>query len=420
LTYAQSSFVQLAWFLAYLLLSIPAGMLITKIGYKKGLIWGLGVAGLGCMLFYPAAESRIYFVFLLALFVVAGGITIIQVSANPYVTALGSPEKASARLNLAQAFNSVGTTIAPILGAAYLLSDNIKSSTEIGDLTSAEKLEYFALESSAVQGPFLVLGAALVGLLLIVMVIKLPKILGEKKYKLDPNAIDTGQNSTTNLSIGSQFMVAFKIRSVKLGMIGIFLYVGAEVAIGSFLVNYFLEMDLSDIIRNSDTLSGIAGFMSNTFSGKALGDVDDKAVVGTFVAFYWGSAMIGRFLGSFLTSIIKPGKVLTIAGIGAIVFALITISTTGLTSMWSALIIGFFNATMFPTIFSMAVNGTGNSKAQASGLLCTAIFGGAVIPILFSSIADFQGFKVALILPVICYVYIAFFSKMLGKSQSLK
>lgn len=405
LTYEQSSFVQWAWFLAYLCLSIPAGLIISRIGYKKGLLIGLGVAGLGCMLFYPAAETRLYGLFLLALFVVAGGITIIQVAANPYVTALGPPEKASSRLNLAQAFNSVGTTIAPIFGAAYLLSDQILNTEAITRLNPAEKENYFSHEAAAVEGPFLVIGGILILLALIVGIIKLPKIITEERR--------------------GGFLKALTIKSIYLGAIGIFLYVGAEVAIGSFLTSYFLEMNLAEVVRENTTLSGIAGFISSVFNGKALTDVDDKAVVGTFVMFYWGSAMIGRFIGSYLTRKVSPRKVLTCAAIGAIAMALVTISTGGLTAMWAALLIGLFNATMFPTIFSISLDGTGEYRTQGSGILCTAIFGGALIPWLFAKIADgftsedgsALGFKIAMILPIFCYLYIALFTKLLSPKK---
>ncbi len=399
LTYAQSGFVQVAWFLAYFVVSIPAGFLISRIGYKRGIFVGLAIAGLGCMLFYPAAETRVYLLFLMALFILAGGITILQVAANPYVTALGPPQRAASRLNLAQAFNSIGTTIAPIFGAAFLLSDKILAGVEIESLNDNEKLIYYNAEASAVEGPFLILGSVLVFLGLIVAFIKLPKLVAEESRR--------------------GFAKAFKRKPVYLGAIAIFLYVGAEVAIGSYLTNYFMEMGLVDVIRNSPTLGGIAGFISETFNGKSLSAIDGKAVVGTFVMFYWGSAMVGRFIGSYLTTKVKPGTVLTGAAIGAITMAIVTIFSSGILAMWSALLIGLFNATMFPTIFSMAANGAGKYRTQASGILCTCIAGGALIPITYASIADTTSlsddaatrFKIAMLVPILCYVFIAFYSK---------
>jgi len=414
LTYVQSGFVQWAWFLAYFVFSIPAGIFIAKIGYKKGILLGLTIAGVGCAMFYPSAETRMFGLFLMSLFVLAGGITILQVAANPYVTALGSPEKASARLNLSQAFNSVGTTIAPIFGAAYLLSDQILSSDEIKELNPINKENYFAVEASAVEGPFIMFGCALVVLAIIVAFIKLPILTGE-------NSKDSIRASLRGLP------KAFKMRQVHMGFIGIFLYVGAEVAIGSYLTNYFLEMNLADVVRKNGVLSSIAGFVSEVFNGKNLAEVDNKAVVGTFVMFYWGSAMIGRFIGSFLSTKFKPGTILTVAACGAILMAGTTISTTGIIAMWSALLIGIFNATMFPTIFSMGMEKTGEYRTQASGILCSAIVGGGAVTWVFTNIADsFKsddgsaiGFKLALIIPILCYIYIAFFSKIVS-SKILK
>lgn len=391
LSYGQAGLVQVAWFLAYLVLSIPGGIILSRIGYKKGIITGLFIAGLGCILFYPAAAFREFSLFLLALFVLAGGLTFLQVSANPFVSVLGDEDGAASRLNLSQAFNSLGTTLAPIFSATFLLSDNILTSGDIDALTEIEKQSYFSAEASAVQLPFIVIGAILIGLALLFLFLKLPRILD-----------DYGKSS---------FADALKHRNLKLGIIAIFLYVGAEVAIGSYLTNYFLVLDIQDIVRESAILKSISSAISSTFSGREFANLDDKAVVGGFLIFYWGGAMIGRFIGSYLTNVLPSKIVLRTFASLAIIMLMITMFSSGLPAMISALSVGLFNSIMFPTIFTMSIKGLGDSKPQASGLLCTAIFGGAIIPPLFGTIVDWAGFNTAFLLPVFCYVFIWFFSK---------
>jgi len=396
LTYGEAGLVQVAWFLAYLLLSIPGGIILSRIGYKKGIITGLFVAGIGCILFYPAAAFREFGLFLLALFILAGGLTFLQVSANPFVSVLGDEDRAASRLNLSQAFNSLGTTLAPIFSATFLLSDSILTGADIDKLSEADKNAYLISEASAVQLPFIVIGAVLIGLALIFLFLRLPRILDNYAK--------------------SSFIDALKHRNLQLGIIAIFLYVGAEVAIGSYLTNYFLSLDLQTTIKDSSFLSSLSAGISSTFSGKDFQSLDDKAVVGGFLIFYWGGAMIGRFVGSYLTRVMKTNSVLAAFASLAIVMLLITISSSGIVAMVSALSVGLFNSIMFPTIFTMSINGLGDSKPQASGLLCTAIFGGAIIPPLFGIIVDWAGFDAAFILPVFCYMFIWFFSR---KSHSL-
>jgi len=259
LSLGQAGLVQFAWFTAYALISIPAGFLVSRLSYKKGIIIGLAICGLGCLLFIPAASTRVFTFFLLALFTLAGGITILQVAANPFVSVLGPEESASSRLNLAQAFNSFGTAIAPIFAVAFLLSDNIKSSAEIAALDAGAKETYYTSEASAVQGPFLYIALFLLLLAGIFLFIKLPNILGEN-------------------SSGS-YSQALSFKNLRLGMIGIFVYVGAEVAIGSYLVDYFISMDLDKVIPENTFMRSIAGFISSVFSGKDISTVDAKGIV---------------------------------------------------------------------------------------------------------------------------------------------
>ncbi len=392
LSYFQAGFVQFFFFTPFLLISIPSGNLLHKIGYKKGIILGLIIIGLGCLLFLPAASFRSYGLFLLGYFILASGITILQVAANPYVTVLGDERTASSRLNLSQAFNSLGTAIAPIIGAIFILSDNIKTSEEIQNLDIAAKEAYFANEASAVQTPRLILAMALIVLAIIVSRVNFPKLLGKVAQ--------------------SNYRMALKHKKLKLGALGIFLYVGAEVAIGSYLVSYFLDLQMADAIRNSDFMRSIVSL----FYTDDLATIDNKGIVGAFVTFYWLGAMVGRFIGSVLTTIFQPNKVLAVFATLAMSCLLITMSSDGLLALWSVIAVGLFNSIMFPTIFSISIEDLGDLKPEGSGVLCTAIVGGAIIPPLYGYLTDVSGFKIAFLLVILCYLYIAFFAK---KSASL-
>ncbi len=388
----QAGMLQFAFFGAYFLLSIPAGFILSKIGYKRGIVLGLFTMAAGCLLFYPAASYRTFGIFLSAVFVLAGGMTILQVAANPYVAALGPEESASSRLNLAQAFNSLGTAIAPILGAMFILSSTVKTSDQIGALSVADRESYYISEAAAVQGPFVTIACILALIALVFLFVKLPQIL-EKQA--------TGG-----------YGAALKNKWLIMGAIGIFVYVGAEVAIGTWLTSYFVDMNLAEAVKNNDFMSGIASW----FLGSDYGTLDPKAIVGAFVTFYWTGAMVGRFIGAYLTKLISPGKVLGFFAIGAMSLIIISMSTTGFVSMWSILAVGLFNSIMFPTIFTLAIDGMGELRPQASGILCTAIVGGAFIPPLFGKLTDSFGFKMAFILTLFCYGYIMFFG--LSKSNS--
>jgi FHS family L-fucose permease-like MFS transporter len=387
LTYFQAGLVQFAFFGAYFVLSIPAGFMLSKIGYKKGIVLGLITMAVGCALFYPAASYRIFSIFLLAYFILAGGITILQVAANPYVAVLGSEEGASSRLNLSQAFNSLGTSIAPILGASFILSDKVKSKDEIASLGQAAKDTYLSAEAAAVQSPFIIITMFIIVLAVVFIRVKLPKMLSAAPK--------------------NGYLMLLKKKSLMLGAFGIFIYVGAEVSIGSYLVNYFYDMKLTSVIKESSMLSSI----SSTLLGKSLSGVDDYGILGSFVTFYWSGAMIGRFIGSYLTNIIKPARVLSFFAIGALALIFMSAQTTGLTSMVSILAVGLFNSIMFPTIFSLSLEGLDDLKPQASGILCTMIVGGAIIPPMYGYLTDLYGFKWAFSLLIICYLYIYFFGK---------
>ena len=398
LSYFQAGLVQFAFFGAYFVFSVPAGWLLSRIGYQKGIVLGLITMAIGCILFSPAASERLFSIFLLGYFTLAAGITILQVAANPYVAVLGSEQGASSRLNLSQAFNSVGTAIAPIVGSLFLLSDTIMSSEEISSLTASEQQAYFIAEASAVQNPFLVLAGSIFFLALLFMFIKLPKIL-EKSPK-------------------GGYIKLLGNKYVLMGVFGIFVYVGAEVAIGSYLVNYFMDMNLAAVIAENEIMTnianGIAKVFNQTFDGR-----DPKALLGIFVVFYWSGAVIGRFVGAYLTKIMLPAKVLAIFASIAIAMILVSINTTGLIAMWSILLVGLFNSIMVPTIFTLTLEGLGELKPQASGLLCMAIVGGAIVPPAYGFLTDLLGFKTALFLIIACYGYILLFGYKKLKTKRL-
>ncbi|MCB2379242.1 sugar MFS transporter [Hymenobacter sp. BT635] len=355
LSYTQANLINFCFFGAYFVMGIPAGRLVQRIGYKGGMLAGFVVAAVGCFLFYPAADSRSYGLFLAALFVLATGVVLLQVAGNPYVAILGPARSAPARLTLTQAFNSLGTTVAPLLGAAVILS-------HLPDLETASAA---AIDVRAVQTPYLAIGGVLLVISLLLGLLKLPKIVHA--------------DADAQAPAGQQ---AWHYRHLVLGMVGIFAYVGGEVAIGSHIVSY---LHLPEVMNLTPKLAG------------------------KMVAYYWGGAMVGRFIGAYLLSRFNPGRLLATGAVGAIVLILISINTAGETAMWSLLAVGLMNSIMFATIFTLAVAGLGRHTEQASGLLNVAIVGGAVVPLLFALVADVSTLQLAFILPVLCYAYIVWY-----------
>ncbi|MFO1369167.1 MAG: sugar MFS transporter [Marinagarivorans sp.] len=358
LNYTQGMLIQFCFFGAYFLVSLPAGLLVKKVGYKTGAVIGLVIAALGCLMFYPAAAMREYAVFLAALFVLAGGITVLQVSANPYVAILGKPETASSRLTLTQAFNSFGTTIAPMIGGALILGAVTVDSNLTGDALLQAK-------AHAVQIPYVALASALLLLAAVFAFLKLPVIVDEA---LPASAEDSGS--------------AWQYSHLVLGAVGIFVYVGGEVAIGSLLVNF---MGLPEI-------AGLA-----------------EKDAANFVSYYWGGAMVGRFIGSAVMQKVPGGTVLAFNALAAVVLILVAVFTSGSLAMWAILAVGLCNSVMFPTIFSLAVTGLGRHTSQGSSILCMAIVGGALIPLAQGALADSLGLQLSFLLPILCYLYIVFY-----------
>ncbi|UII81163.1 sugar MFS transporter [Flagellimonas sp. CMM7] len=416
LSYFQAALIQFAFFgaffiisLIYFIISVSKGDPISKIGYKNGIIIGLILCGIGCCLFYPAAIFQRYGIFLSALFVLASGVTILQIAANPYAAILGKPETASSRLNLAQGFNSFGATLAPLVGA--LLLYKVFSNGEI--------------TVDSLKMPYLIYGGLFFLLALIIKFIKLPSF-----------------KNTETLEKGLRVL---KFRHVVLGMIAIFVYVGGEVTIGSFLINFF-------------KLDSIAGM--------------DEAQGGVFLSYYWGGAMIGRFLGSiamgsmtdkikkylimacvsilsfmviylitgvqnndgvfslelipfaqiqffvffliinylaFLIGGSKPSRVLTLFATVVIILLAIMILADGPVAFWSAIAIGAFNSILWSNIFTLAIKDLGKYTSQASSLLVMMIVGGAIMPIIQGAVADQIGIQLSFIIPIFCYAYLIFY-----------
>lgn len=364
LNYAQVMLVQFAFFSAYFLFSVPWSRVVNTVGYQRTMVIGLLTMAAGAILFVPAASAASYPLFLTALLVLAGGITGLQVSANPYVDLLGKPETASSRLDLTQAFNSLGTTIAPKIGGLLILSAAPFAIEQLRQLSPQALHAYRVQQAASVKLPYTVITIALILLAVLIGFFKLPKI-------------QTAEASGNKINDS-----VWKHRNLVLGAIGIFTYVGAEVSIGSFLVNYF-------------GLPEIAGLAAKSAAG--------------FVSFYWGGAMIGRFLGAPLLRRVKAGYLLALCAIAAATLVTVSMLAGGQIAMWTILAVGFFNSIMFPTIFSLGVAELGPLTATGSGILNMAIVGGAILPVVQGAIADRLGLHHAFFLPVICYLFILFY-----------
>ncbi|TZG27489.1 sugar MFS transporter [Sphingomonas montanisoli] len=363
LTYGQAMLVQSAYFAAYFIVSIPAALIVRRIGYMRGAVVGLLAMMAGCLLFVPASSSGQFTMFLGALFVLASGVTIVQVVANPLISMLGNPRTAHSRLTFAQAFNSLGTTLFPFFGSILILGSlaTVDASTLTGPALNAFRAE----ESRVIVHAYLGLAAALALIAALVWL---------QRNKLAEARAD-------HVSILGSFDLLKRPR-FAFGVLGIFVYVGAEVAIGSLLVNFLMQPDVL-----------------------GLAEVD----AGKHVPFYWGGAMIGRFAGAWFLRRFAPGKVLATVAIAALLLLAVAAETTGAASGWALLAVGLANAIMFPTIFSLACEGLGDRAAEGSGLICMAIVGGAIVPWVTGHMADATGLHAALVIPAICYVAILAF-----------
>ncbi|MFN5630620.1 MAG: sugar MFS transporter [Sphingomonadales bacterium] len=373
LNYTQAMLVQFCFFTAYAVIGIPGARLVKKIGYMRGAIAGLLIMMTGCLLFIPASETATYGLFLFALFVLASGIVIVQVVSNPLISLLGPARTTHSRLTFAQAFNSLGTTVFPIVGSILILGSLATVSAD--QLSGAELDAYRTQESQAIVAGYLGLAAALAVVAAAVWLFR--------------NALKGESHSESSGLAGFDLV---KRPRFGFGAACIFLYVGAEVAIGSVVVNYLMQPQVMGL---------------------------QEQAAGKLIGLYWGGAMIGRFIGSGLLRVVNPGVMLSGVSIGAVALIMLSSATTGTVSGYSLLAIGLMNAIMFPTIFSLACEGLGSRSADGSGIINVAIFGGAVVPLLTGVMADMTGSLTAsLALPAICYALIAGYGWFARKAAS--
>ncbi|MBO6769647.1 MAG: sugar MFS transporter [Erythrobacter sp.] len=365
LSWTEAMLVQFCFFAAYAIIGIPGAKLVKKIGYMRGAVAGLLTMMTGCLLFIPASQTATYAIFLFALFILASGVVIVQVVANPLISLLGPASTTHSRLTFAQAFNSLGTTIFPIVGAAIILGSLATVSAD--QLSGAELQAYRQAESEAIWQGYLGL-AALIALVAFVVWTFRNRLQGEKH----------------EASEGLAGLDLLKRSRFGYGALCIFLYVGAEVSIGSVIINYLSEE-------------------------RVLGQ--PESVIGWMIGLYWGGAMVGRFIGSYFLRIFSPGKILAFNATGAILLILISANGEGEVAAYSLLAVGLMNSIMFPTIFSLACEKLGPRAADGSGIINVAICGGAIVPLLYGVVADATGgnLAAAMVIPVVCYAIIAGF-----------
>ena len=361
LSYTEVMLTQFSFFIGYFLFSLPAAFILARIGYIRSAALGLGVMAAGCLLFAPATALGLFPAFLLALFVMSAGIAMLQVTANPFIELLGSEETSHSRLTLAQAFNSLGTTVGPWVGAIMILSGGgaLNTSGLSGPALSALRRS----QAYVVQFPFLIIAAALTALAMVFWLMRKGSA---------PHVVPEAAKLKTIAALLSRPRLA-------LGTVAIFVYVGAEVTIGSLMANYLMQ----------SSVLGLEAFRA-----------------GQMVSLYWGGAMIGRFIGPFVLKRLRPGYVLAACAFGAAVLATVSCLATGAGAAYSLIAVGIFNSIMFPTIFALATEPLGPETPSASGLLCMAIVGGAILPVVTGAVADRFGIATALLVPVLCYLWI--------------
>ncbi len=363
LSYTEATLTQFCFFLAYAIISLPAGAVVARIGYIRGLVLGLVVMAIGGLMFTPAAKIGIYPLFLSALFVMASGIAVLQVAANPLVTGLGAPESAPSRLTLAQTFNSLGTTVGPAIGAWAILSRG-PAPTEAGSLSPEAMAAARQAEAAVLQTPFLVIAGGLMVLALLFWTLR---------HRLPEEGAAEGPRGGVGLDLLARPRLA-------LGALAIFLYVGAEVAIGTLMVSY---LEQKQVLAASPETAG------------------------HLLSVYWGGALAGRIVGSVVLRRVRGGAALVACALAAGGLATLSALTGGVVSGWSLLAVGLANAILFPTIFAMAIEGLGPRTAQGAGIVCVAIVGGAVVPVITGALADRIGLQAALVAPILCYLCIA-------------
>jgi len=373
LNHFQASLVDSSVFAAYFLLAIPAGLMIQKYGYKTGILVGLFFFAAGCFMFVPAAYTISYPFFLGALFILSCGLAILETAANPYITILGAPEKATQRLNFAQSFNGLAASVAPIVGGIFILSDEPKSQNEIATLNQAAKLTYIQEETSLVKGPYIILGVIILLVMFLFLFVKLPDVTENK------------EKST------KKFLQVLSVKNVGWSVLAQFFYIGAQIYIFSFLL-VFAEDAVNMNGQEAKYYAGVAGFLF----------------------------MIGRFAGTFLMRYVLPQKLLMIYSIISIILSIWVIVGSGISTLYALVVLTFFMSIMFPTIFALGIEGAGSDTKPASSLLIMSIVGGAVIPPLASKITDISGnIHFSYAVPLLCFVIVLLFSlRFRNKMQS--
>ncbi|HEY1901688.1 MAG TPA: sugar MFS transporter [Terracidiphilus sp.] len=381
LPYAWAMLAESAFFLAYFVFSSPTSKLIEMIGYKKTMVVSLFIQVVGCLLFVPAAKLVSFPLFLTAVFVVGAGVTALQTSANPYVSILGPEHSAPVRLTLAQALNSLGGAIAPLIAGHFILTDPAKLSSP-------------ATIAHTVRGPYIFIAAGLLILGLAVAFSHLPPVAQTQAFR-------PGKEGDPLLSRS-----IWSYKHTVLGAVGIFLYVGVEVGLASIGVNYFLSqgLDSGKVASFFQSLGGFGEFVTGW-----LGPWTNVEIAAILVSLYWVGALVGRLLGSWILTKVKSGKLLGIFGFAATAMLLVSMFTSGQAAIYSLVLCGFFNSIMFPNIFTLAIAGLGPMTSKGSGLIMTAVVGGAVIPPLIGALADRVGIQNSFVIPVFCYLYIAYY-----------
>ena len=380
LPWLQAALANGAFFTAYFIVSSPTSRLIERVGYKKTIVVSLFVQVAGALLFLPAASLPNFWLFLTAVFIVGSGVAMLQTSANPYVSALGPESSAPIRQNLAQAFNSIGGMIAPVIAGALILKHKVvMDAATLATKTAAEQLAYKVSIASTVRMPYLAIAAALVLLGVAVSFAHLPTIQSTQEFR------------PTKAGVGILDQSIWSYRHTVLATVGIFLYVGVEVGLAQFMVGYF-------------GLPEIGGMTA--------------AAAAAFTFYYWAGALVGRLLGSWMLTKIDAGRLLGIFGVLAVACVCISIGTTGQVAVWSLILCGFFNSIMFPNIFALGITGLGPMTSKGSGLIMTAVVGGAIVPVAIGGLTDHFGFRVAASLPILCYLFIAFYGFVGHKRKS--
>lgn len=374
LSYTEVMLTQFCFFLSYFVFSIPAGLLLSRIGYIRGVVIGLVVMAAGCALFFPASNADRFEAFLFALFVIAAGMTMLQVAANPYIELLGPESTSHSRLTLAQALNSFATFVGPRVGAVLLLRSGVTL-----DATHLSPQAIHTLrvgETQAIAWPYLGMAAILLALAFVFWTFRASK----------------APPVSRQADLRGVFALLNRPR-LALGAVAIFIYVGAEVSIGSVMINYLMQPTV-------------------------LGAVAERA--GTLVSYYWGGAMVGRFVGAFVLRVVKPGFALAACAVGACILAVTSSFSIGGFAAWTLIAVGLCNSIMFPTIFSLATEQLGEQTPNGSGLLCMAIVGGAIVPVITGAVADQTSLATSLLVPAVCYVGIIVYGILAARGLGLK